>query len=190
MAFDGHGLFIGDPSVNASLSSDKSFKQKLKSFGIYNMKESFHNANWKTAISFAQAAGTNIEDVSESRWDDTIARSLFPEWYVSSTWWEEDPVGLPNVRALWVDCSQAWIADVRSRYSLTPGQRLIHYEYANVEREVRRDRFKERYQYTLFGVTDGELGPPWTAEDAFHKSLQNDRLGPYFPPRYSSTLDH
>ena len=67
------------------------------------MKESFHYANWKTAISFAQAAGTNIEDVSESRWDETIARNLFPEWYVSPTWWEEDPVGLPNVRALWVD---------------------------------------------------------------------------------------
>ena len=93
-------------------------------------------------------------------------------------------MGLPNVRALWADCSPAWIADVRSRYSLTPGQRLIHYEYDNVEREVRRDRFKERYQYTLFGVMNEELEPSWTAESAFHKNFRNDRLGPYFsPPR-------
>ena len=78
MAFDGHGLFIGDPSVNASLSSEESFGKKLKSFGIYNMKESFHNANWKTAISFAQAAGTNIEDVSESRWDEPSRETFSP----------------------------------------------------------------------------------------------------------------
>ena len=72
---------------------------------------------------------------------------------------EKQPQGITNVRALFCQCTEAWLADVRSRFSINPLERDLHTKMDNVERNVRRERFQDAKRTTVFGIMEGNLEP-------------------------------
>ena len=123
MAFDNDGYFIGDLNVSTSLSSKKAFQEKLKNFGCLQFKDRFDKAGWTTVMEFAQCAGLSIDEVSQHDFEEQIGRNISPKWWKSKSWWKKQPQGITNVRALFCQCTEAWLADVRSRFAINPPER-------------------------------------------------------------------
>ncbi len=97
----------------STLRSELAFEEKLKDFGLADKKTRFDDKGWKTMGALAVSCGYNPEGVPDAKVTDVIVRHIC-EWDGAPP--REEPVSANNIRQLFWECIQAFIADTRYRH--------------------------------------------------------------------------
>ena len=71
-----------------------------------------------------------MEDVKHRDLETTIAKHLFQDWWNDDNWDSPQPDLLSAVHALWLECSQIWIHNLKHRFD----QMWIHQMWSQLQR--------------------------------------------------------
>ena len=172
------GAFIGNGATNLKLCGEPAFARRLHFHGLEHMTELFHAAGWKTAAQFAHCCGGNADEISNRQLEKVIARNFSFGWWQDLDWDSYQLEFLAGVHALWVECSQMWIQDLKHRH------KPDHVEvFGDAETQSRRETFRIQHQHTLLDVMAKDLEPCWATEDLLWEFFAEDRLMEYIAPR-------
>ena len=122
----------------AKIRSEAAFSDMLQTFGLKAQVEKFKTAGWTSIGAFAVSCGFNPEKADDAKVTTEIIKAILD--------WEPRPEGPPepklanNLRHLFWECSNAFIADTRYRHDYGLGEIAIPTNPA--ERHARRKAFK------------------------------------------------
>ena len=162
----------------AKIRSEAAFSAMLQTFGLKARVEKFKTAGWTSIGAFAVSCGFNPEKADDAKVTTVIIKAILD--------WEPRPEGPPepklanNLRHLFWECSNAFIADTRYRHDYGLGEIAIPTNPA--ERHARRKAFKAEREEHCPEIMEGDLEPAFCSEDDLQAQFDRDRLEHYLRP--------
>ena len=162
------------------IRSEAAFSALLKSFALDDepMAKKFKDAGWSSIGAFAVSCGFNPEKTDDSKVNGVILKTLVD--------WDGSDPGTPapqftnNIRHLFWECSNAFVADTRYRHDYGLGEIAIPTNPA--ERLARRKAFKAEREEQCPEIMEGDLEPAYCCEDDLQALFDKDRLDQYLHP--------
>ena len=158
-----------------AMRSEAAFKEKLREFGLEGSWHAFTGKGWRSVGAFAMSCGFNPESVTDAVLSERVIRKICA--------WDgrgDEPLLANNIRQLFWDCVQCFLADTRNRYANRPEEYVEH--FSEPERHLRRENIRTKMEKNIPNIMRGPLEPAHCIDDDLYEMSTRNMLTTWIQP--------